>query len=110
MRDVSRGGRYIEISGHGSIIYTLADLRGNAITLMKPNPAIYHSQSRAGASGFLKTVYAIDLREQEELGGGERLAGSITCRLSCQAFGGGGEAGREAELRRREPSALARRL
>lgn len=66
MRDVSRGGPYIEISWHGSIIYTLADLRGNAITLMKPNPAIYHSQSRAGAERVFKDC----LRDRSQGTGG----------------------------------------
>lgn len=71
MRDVSQGGRYIEISWHGSIIYTLADLRGNAITLMKPSPAIYHSQSRAGAGQVFKDC----LRDRSQGTGGVGLGG-----------------------------------
>lgn len=110
MRDVSQGGRYIEISWHGSIIYTLADLRGNAIILMKPSPAIYHSQSRAGAERVFKDC----LRDRSQGTGGVRGGGgdgtprrfnNLPAELS--SIRGWGSEG--AELRRREPSALVGR-
>lgn len=75
----TRRGGYIEISWHGSIIYWLGDSRANAIILMRLIPAIYHSQSRPVPSSFK------DCLCDRSSGTGERLAGSITCRLSCRA-------------------------